>query len=60
MEKELCAISRCGGCPYCGHGFICRGKDGRCMRTEAARINHFELAEEQGQEQDTTGDTEGQ
>ena len=56
MEKELCGILRCDGCPYCGHGFICRGKDGRCMRTEAARINHYEIAGEQ--EDDDSGDTE--
>ena len=56
MEKEYCYIPRCDDCPYCGHGFICRGKDGRCMRTEAARINHFEITG--GREHDNSGDTE--
>lgn len=36
-------LPRCAGCPYCGHGFVCRGADGKCMRSEAARINHYEI-----------------
>ena len=36
----------CEGCPYAGNGFLCRGRDGKCMRSEVARINHFEIQEE--------------
>ena len=33
-EKPVCDQSdRCVGCPYPGHGFICWGQDGECMRT---------------------------
>lgn len=28
----------CAGCPYSGHGFICWHTDGKCLRTEMARI----------------------
>lgn len=30
---------RCRDCPYPSPGFICRSKDGRCMRTEVEEIN---------------------
>lgn len=29
----------CKGCPYPGHGFICWGRDERCMKTEVERMN---------------------
>ena len=38
-------LSRCKGCPYCGHGFVCCGTDKKCLRSEIARIHHFELTE---------------
>ena len=31
-------FGRCAGCPYSGHGFICWHTDGKCLRTEMARI----------------------
>ena len=46
----------CNGCPYCGHGFVCHGDDGKCIRLEVARLNHFEIQEEQ--EDADTGETE--
>ncbi|MCI9456458.1 MAG: hypothetical protein HFE44_05685 [Oscillospiraceae bacterium] len=30
---------RCRDCPYPSPGFICRSRDGRCMRTEVEEIN---------------------
>ena len=34
LEKEYCA-----DCPYPSHGFVCRGKDGECMRSRINKIN---------------------
>ena len=32
-EKIKCSLfSRCEGCPYPSHGFICWSGDGHCMR----------------------------
>ena len=36
----------------------CRGSDGRCMRSEAARLNHFVLKDEEEEEHDISSDTE--
>ena len=34
VEKPVCtAPPLCEGCPFPGHGFLCRGEDGECMRT---------------------------
>lgn len=30
---------RCRDCPYPSPGFICRSKDGSCMRTEVEEMN---------------------
>ena len=48
-EMKAGSMPRCEGCPYGRHGFICCGKDGRCIRTETARINHFQIPGEQDQ-----------
>ena len=32
--KPVCRkFSRCEGCPYPAHGFLCWGEDGHCLRT---------------------------
>ncbi len=37
--KPICRRSeRCEGCPYPGHGFICWGSDGGCLRSEMEKI----------------------
>ena len=37
--KPVCRRSeRCEGCPYPGHGFICWGPDGGCLRSEMEKI----------------------
>lgn len=37
--RDMEVPCRCRDCPYPGHGFICLGKDGRCMRTEVEKFN---------------------
>ena len=34
LEKEYCA-----DCPHPSHGFVCRGKDGECLRSRINKIN---------------------
>ena len=29
----------CVGCPYPANGFLCWGKDGKCLRSEMRRLN---------------------
>ena len=29
----------CNGCPFPGHGFLCRGENGECMRTRLSKIS---------------------
>ena len=42
-EKPICKISeRCDSCPYPGHGFVCWGADGSCIRSRIAEINQIE------------------
>lgn len=39
-QKPVCRkFSRCEGCPYPDHGFLCWGEDGRCLRTILERPN---------------------
>ncbi len=34
LESPVCSRSPlCNGCPFPGHGFLCWGEDGECMRT---------------------------
>ena len=42
-ERAVCKISpRCDGCPYPGHGFVCWGTDGSCIRSRITEINQIE------------------
>lgn len=39
-QKPVCRkFSRCEGCPYPEHGFLCWGEDGRCLRTILGKSN---------------------
>lgn len=39
-EKPVCTASPlCEGCPFPGHGFLCRGEDGECMRTRLSKLS---------------------
>ena len=39
-EKPVCTASPlCEGCPFPGHGFLCRGEDGDCMRTRLSKLS---------------------
>ena len=39
-EKPVCTASQlCEGCPFPGHGFLCRGEDGECMRTRLMKLS---------------------
>ncbi len=43
IERAIWKISpRCDGCPYPGHGFVCWGADGSCIRSRIAEINQIE------------------
>ena len=38
--KAVCSLfTRCEGCPYPNHGFICWSRDGRCMREIMKKLN---------------------
>ena len=42
-EKPVCTASPlCEGCPFPGHGFLCRGEDGECMRTRLMKLSEKE------------------
>ena len=42
-EKPVCTASPlCEGCPFPGHGFLCRGEDGECMRTRLMKLSKKE------------------
>ena len=42
-EKSVCTVSPlCEGCPFPGHGFLCRGEDGDCMRTRLMKLSEKE------------------
>ncbi len=39
-EKPVCTPSPlCEGRPFPGHGFLCRGEDGDCMRTRLSKLS---------------------
>ena len=39
-EKPICTASPlCEGCPFPGHGFLCQGVDGECMRTRLMKLS---------------------
>ena len=41
--RPICKNSElCCGCPYPGHGFVCWGADGSCIRSRIAEINQIE------------------
>ena len=35
----MCIRDSCEGCPYPANGFLCWGKDGKCLRSEMRRLN---------------------
>ena len=37
--REVPIPSRCEGCPYPHVGFICRDRDGGCLRTDVERLS---------------------
>ena len=42
-EKPVCTASPlCEGCPFPGHGFLCQGEDGECMRTRLMKLSEKE------------------
>ena len=42
-EKLVCTTSPlCEGCPFPGHGFLCQGEDGECMRTRLMKLSKKE------------------
>lgn len=42
-EKPVCTESPlCEGCPFPGHGFMCLGGDGECMRTRMEKLQSKE------------------
>ena len=42
-EKPVCTASQlCEGCPFPGHGFLCQGEDGECMRTRLMKLSEKE------------------
>ena len=42
-ERLVCSrTALCKGCPYPGHGFVCWGADGSCIRSRIAEINQIE------------------
>lgn len=39
-QKPVCRqFSRCEGCPYPAHGFLCWGSEEDCMRTRVKKLN---------------------
>lgn len=46
-QKPVCRqFSRCEGCPYPAHGFLCWGSEEDCMRTRVKKLNEKEIAHE--------------
>ena len=46
-QKPVCRrFSRCEGCPYPAHGFLCWGSGEDCMRTRVRKLNKKEGAHE--------------
>lgn len=49
-QKTVChQFSRCEGCPYPAHGFLCWGSGEDCMRTRVEKLNIKEKAEHENQ-----------
>ena len=47
-QKPVCRrFSRCEGCPYPAHGFLCWGSGEDCMRTRVRKLNKKEGAHEE-------------
>ena len=46
-QRPVChQFSRCEGCPYPAHGFLCWGGEEDCMRTRVKKLNRKELDHE--------------
>ena len=46
-QKLVCRqFSRCEGCPYHTHGFLCWGSEDDCMRTRMKKLNGKETEHE--------------
>ncbi|WP_204884733.1 hypothetical protein [Pseudoflavonifractor phocaeensis] len=46
-QKPVCRqFSRCEGCPYPSHGFLCWGSEDDCMRTRMKKLNEKETEHE--------------
>lgn len=46
-QKPVCRqFSRCEGCPYPAHGFLCWSSEEDCMRTRMKRLNRKESTNE--------------
>ena len=44
-DRKACLYSiptLCEGCPFPGHGFLCQGVDGECMRTRLMKLSEEE------------------
>ena len=41
-EAHLYSVPIVRGCPFPGHGFLCRGEDGECMRTRLMKLSEKE------------------
>ena len=49
-QKPVCRqFSRCEGCPYPAHGFLCCGSGDDCMRTRVEKLNREEKAKYENQ-----------
>lgn len=43
VQKPICRqFSRCAGCPYPAHGFLCWRDQTDCLRTRMQKINEME------------------
>ena len=55
-EKPVCRqFSRCEGCPYPAHGFLCWGGEDDCMRTNCMRTRVKKLNEKELEHEDQSG-----
>lgn len=46
-QRPVCRqFSRCEGCPYPAHGFLCWGSEDDCMRTRVKKLNEKEAEHE--------------
>ena len=46
-QRPVChRFSRCEGCPYPAHGFLCWGSEEDCMRTRVKKLNERESERE--------------